>query len=187
MIRINLLGSHDVGRPDSPARRSGEIRELAATVVALAAVAAASALAVSEAWSFRVSARAIADEVAAADADRRANAAAAETLEAEEERHAILARQLEQLSRWRQSRPSAVRLLEAVSHGLPDELWLTELRQEAGATLLLGRTTRPATVFEFTSNLESSGWAAAPVEVAGIDVEGVGRFEIRVEGSTAEE
>lgn len=187
MNHINLIGGREAGAPDMRSRQPGGLRAVVSTVVAAAALVVAGTLAVSEALSIRRTTRAVSVALETAAADRREQAAAEETLAAAEERRATLSRRVAQLARWKRSRAAPFRMLDVVSRSMPDGLWLTDLRQETDALVLVGHATDPKPVFGFASNLESSGQLTLPVDVAGIDTAGAGRFEIRVVASAAEE
>ncbi|MYD71941.1 MAG: PilN domain-containing protein [Acidobacteria bacterium] len=187
MIRVNLIGRRRADAPGMRKEWQGGVWEVASTAMAVAALVAAAGLIVSEAWLLHRTAREVSDARKTVDADRRDQAVAAETLAAEEERRSTLARYVAQLSRWHKTRADLPRMLDTVSRSLPDGLWLTELRQEKEALFLAGRAARPAAVFEFADNLESSERVALPVEVANIDTVGGGRFELHVPAFAAEE
>lgn len=186
MIRINLI---DRRRTDASGMR-GEwpgVWDAASTATAVAMLVAAAGLVVSEAWLLRRTAQEVSSALRTVDADRREQAVAAETLAAAEERRSTLARHAAQLARWHETRSAPFRMLDTVSRSLPDSLWLTELRQEGDAVFLAGRAARPAAVFEFADNLESSEQVALPVEVANTDTAGGGRFELHVPAFAAGE
>lgn len=187
MNHINLLGGREAGAPDTRSRQPGDVREVGSTAIAVAALVVAGMLAVSEALSIRRTTQAVSVALETAAANRRDQAAAEETLAAAVEQRAALSRQVAQLARWKRSRAAPSRMLDVVSGSMPAGLWLTDLRQETDALVLVGHATDPEPVFGFASNLESSGQLALPVDVAGIDTAGAGRFEIRVVASAAEE
>lgn len=187
MNHINLIGGREAGAPDMRSRQRGGVREVVSTAVAAAALVVAGTLAVSEALSIRRTTQAVSAALETAAAERREQAATEETLADAVERRAALSRRVAQLARWERSRAAPSRLLDVVSRSMPDGLWLTDFRQEADALVLVGHATDAEPVFGFASNLESSGRLALPVDVAGIDTAGAGRFEIRVVASASEE
>ena len=187
MIRVNLVGRRRADASGMQGERQGGVWAVASTAIAVAVLVAAAGQVVSEAWLLRRTAQEVSGALKIADADRRKQAVAAETLAAEEERRSTLARQVAQLSRWRDTRSAAYLLLDTVSASLPDGLWLTELRQETDALFLAGRAARPAAVFEFADNLERSEQVALPVEVTQVDTVGGGRFELYVPAFAAVE
>ncbi len=187
MIRINLIGGGEADQAGKRVSRSRGVRDVAATLGAVVALAAATAYVAFDAWALRRTSVAVKRALAAADGDRQKRVAPVETLETEERRRAALERQVEQLSRWRATRGAPVGTFDAVSRSLPDGLWLTELRQDVDALVVAGRAARPAALFEFASNLEASGQVASPLEVVGTNAAGTGRFEIRAAPGAAME
>ena len=179
MIRINLIGEWEADPGARGVSRSRGVPDRAATLGAVVALTAAVAYVVSDAWSLRQTSVAVTRALAAAEVDRQEGTAPGEALEAEERRRAALAHQVEQLSGWYTTRAAPVGVFDAISRSLPDGLWLTDVRRDADAFVVAGRTARPAALFEFAGNLEASGQVASPLEVVGTDAAGTGRFEIR--------
>ena len=187
MIRVNLVGRRRADASGVQGEWRGGVWDAASTAIAVAVLVAAAGHVVSEAWLLRRTAREVSSALKVVDADRREQAVAAETLAAAEEQRSTLARHVAQLSRWHETRSAPSLMLDTVSGSLPDGLWLTELRQERDALFLAGRSDRPAAVFEFAGNLESSEQVALPVEVTNVDTVGGGRFELYVPAFAAEE
>ena len=77
-------------------------------------------------------------------------------------------------------------MLDQVSQNLPDSLWLTELRQDGNALVILGRAMTLTALSDFVANLELSGYFIPPVDLIDSqladEAEGqVVRFEVRAQ------
>ena len=121
--------------------------------------------------------RVVNEELASmADVVGRRNQFEAQTVE--------LARRVALIERLRGGQGGPVRLLDQVSRGLPEGVWLTELRQDGTDITIQGRATNLTVLSDFVVALESSGYFALPVELIDSQLEtqeagDVVRFELR--------
>ena len=84
----------------------------------------------------------------------------------------------------RAAQGAPVRLLDQVGRALPDDAWLTELRQRGDEVTLTGRVTGMTGLTALVAGLESSGYFPPPIEIVDSRWEGEGsaeavHFEIR--------
>lgn len=72
----------------------------------------------------------------------------------------------------RKGQGAPVRILDEISRALPEMLWLTELKQDAGGDLTIdGRCVTLTALSDFVGNLERSGFFRKPVEILDSQVE----------------
>ena len=127
--------------------------------------------------------RVVNEELASrADVVERRNQFEAQTVE--------LARRVALIERLRGGQGGPVRLLDQVSRGLPEGVWLTELRQDGNEITIQGQATSLTLLSDFVVALESSGFFALPVELIDGQVEtqdagDVVRFELRAVFTTS--
>ena len=103
-----------------------------------------------------------------------------------EAQSAELARRVALIEELRNGQSGPVRMLDQVSRGLPEGVWLTELRQEGANTTIQGRATNLTVLSDLVVALESSGYFALPVDIVDSQLEpqtegDVVRFELRAE------
>ena len=103
-----------------------------------------------------------------------------------ETRSAELARRVALIEELREGQGGPVRMLDQVSRGLPEGVWLTELRQEGADITVQGRATTLTVLSDLVVALEASGYFALPVEIVDSQLESqvageVFRFELRAE------
>ncbi len=84
---------------------------------------------------------------------------------------ALLQQRVALIEQLRKGQRSPVTLLDQVSKGLPDRLWLTEMKQAGADVTLEGRTTTLTALSDLIGNLESSGAFRKPVEIMNSEVE----------------
>ena len=161
MIRINLLSSAEdrTGFPNPSWR--GRVSAGGAAVLMAAAL-------VLVAW-WHWALRAEAAEVDRARADlaaslRRLAPAVAAVQDAEAQRDRLGAR-VAVIEALEFRRFAAVRMLDLLSHALPDGLWFSEVGEEAEGVIVRGHAATPATVSDYAGALEAAGDLGAPVEL----------------------
>ena len=103
-----------------------------------------------------------------------------------EAQSAELARRIALIEELRGGQGGPVRMLDQVSRGLPEGVWLTELRQEGANITIQGRATNLTVLSDLVVALESSGYFALPVDIVDSQLEpqtegDVVRFELRAE------
>ena len=103
-----------------------------------------------------------------------------------ETRSAELARRVALIEELRAGEAGPGRMLDEISRGLPDGVWLTELRQEGPDISIFGQATTLTALSDMVVALESSGYFVLPVEIIDGQLETqeageVVRFELRAE------
>ena len=103
-----------------------------------------------------------------------------------ETRSAELARRVALIEELRAGEAGPGRMLDEISRGLPDGVWLTELRQEGPDISIFGQATTLTALSDMVVALESSGYFMLPVEIIDGQLETqeageVVRFELRAE------
>jgi len=88
-----------------------------------------------------------------------------------EQRKSLLQQRVALIEELRQGQTAPVHMIDEVSRAVPDRLWLTEMKQDAGGLKIDGRTTSLTSLSDFVGNLESSGYFARPVEIVDSQVE----------------
>jgi type IV pilus assembly protein PilN len=168
MIRINLLTAERATA--GPSRFEG----LSAHRVHLLGVACLGLTAAGLGWWHLDTQRQIAQvEVAVqqATAERERLKAVLEQITQFEEQRTQLQQRVALIEQLRKGQRSPVTLLDQVSRGVPDRLWLTELKQVGADVTLEGRTTTLTALSDFIGNLEESGAFTRPVEILNSEVD----------------
>ncbi len=100
------------------------------------------------------------------------------------ERRAQLQLRVALIEDLRRRQVGPVQMLDQISGSLPDNLWLTELRQDGeDALVILGRAMTLTALSDFVANLERSGYFIPPVDLIDSQLEDqaegqVVRFEV---------
>lgn len=162
MIRINLLGSAEGRTADpDPAWRVWTIA-LGGPALGVAAVF----LMAWWSWALRAEAAEVSRALAAAEATLGSLAPAVEDMRAAEAQRDALGGRVGLLEELHARRQAAVRLLDRLRRDLPDDLWFSELREEAGRVVVRGHAATLAAVSDYAAALEAAGGFGAPVEIA---------------------
>lgn len=82
------------------------------------------------------------------------------------------------IEQLRQGQSSPVTLLDEISRGLPERLWLTQLKASGSDVFMEGRTTTLTALSDLIGNLESSSAFARPVEILDSNVETANEIEL---------
>ena len=103
-----------------------------------------------------------------------------------DERRAQLQLRVTLIEELRRGQVGPVQMLDQVSRNLPDSLWLTEMRQDGDALVILGRAMTLTALSDFVANLERSGYFIPPVDLIDSQLEDVAqgqvvRFEVRAQ------
>ena len=101
-----------------------------------------------------------------------------------EAQSAELARRVALIEQLREGQGGPVRMLDQISRGLPEGVWLTELRQEGADITIQGLATSLTVLSGLLIAMESSGYFALPIEIVDSQLESqavgeVVRFELR--------
>ena len=180
MIRINLMG---VDRGRTKPRLGIELGQK----VTLACSAIFVAVVVVVAWQWlalRTEMAGLDDQLRSVDEELAIMADVVERRNEFETQSIELARRVALIEELREGQGGPVRLLDQISRGLPEGLWLTELRQEGDDISVQGRATSLTVLSGWLVALESSGYFALPVEIIDSQLESetigeVVRFELR--------
>lgn len=134
------------------------------------------------AWTLRAEAAVISRALAEAEATLRNVSPAVERVRGLEKLRAELVELVAAVDELHGSRKTALQMLSPLSHGVPDDLWLSEVREESDGILLRGHAATLETVSQYIAALETTGAFDAPVEL--VDSQRGDReivdFEVRV-------
>ncbi len=161
MIRINLLasrgdrGAYLVARPSFRMAVVGGLATLIAVVV----------VSVWWTWTLRAEAADVSRALAEAEAALRSLSPAVERVRELEDRRADLLGRAGLIDRLRAGRTTTLRMLDWLSRGLPDGLWLSEVREQPDGVSVRGRASTLATVSDYVAALESARPFGAAVEL----------------------
>ena len=183
MIRINLMA---VERGRSTTRR---FRPEIGNKVTLACCAIFVAVLAVVVWQSRLAGRETArldDDLLDVNQELAAMADVVGRRNQFEARSTEMARRVALIEELRNGQSGPVRMLDQVSRGLPEGVWLTELRQEGANITIQGRATNLTVLSDLVVALESSGYFALPVDIVDSQLEpqtegDVVRFELRAE------
>lgn len=180
MIRINLLGQ--------PQERQRKTRRAAAVstesgqkiAVACSLILVLAGLGVGWwYWSLRQQGTRLADDIATAEQEVARLRSLIVQVEQFEARKAQLQQRVTLIEQLRRGQSGPVHMLDELSRGLPEMLWLVQLEQKGGDVLIDGQSTTLTALSDFVDNLSGSGWFKRPVEIVDSQVD-------RATGATAE-
>ena len=180
MIRINLLaGDRERSKPAVGIDLGQKVTVGCSVILVVTAVVIGWRF-----WSLRQDTFQLGQELAAADQEIQRLAPVLERVRMFEVQQAQLTERVELIEELRRGQSGPVQMLDAVSRGLPDGVWLLELRQDDDAVLVVGRATALTALSDFMANLEGSGQVMPPVEIVDSQLEEtpqgeVVRFELR--------
>ena len=169
MIRINLLAPERAYAK----RKSAGLPLAQRVTIACSLILVAAGLGVLWWWWAldRQSARIDADLAAAGRETARLKTliTQVETFETQKQQ---LQQRVALIEELRQGQSIPVHLLDQLSRALPEMLWLTDLKQDAGGELTIeGRCATLTALSDFVGNLEQSEYFARPVEIIDSQVE----------------
>jgi type IV pilus assembly protein PilN len=168
MIRINLL-SRERSRPRS--RKAPTEAGHKITVASTLILVGAGLVIGWWYWSLDQRASRISDELAAAEQETARLRTIIVLVQQFDQRKAQLQERVTLIEQLRKGQSGPVHLLDEVSRGLPDMLWLTALEQTGGDVSIEGRCTAYPSLSDFVANLQNSGWFTRPVEIVDSQVE----------------
>ncbi|MCX6552242.1 MAG: PilN domain-containing protein [Acidobacteria bacterium] len=173
MIRINLL-SQEKDKPRRRAATSSGSESGQKIVVACTLVLAVAVLSVAWwYWSLRKDATQLTDEIAAAEQETARLGTLIVQVQQFEARKGELQQRVSLIEQLRRGQSGPVHLLDEVSRGLPEMLWLTQLEQKGSDVTIEGRCTSNMSLSDFVDNLAKSGWFKKPVEIVDSQLEQV--------------
>jgi type IV pilus assembly protein PilN len=161
MIRINLLA---VERERSKKRIA--IPAAHRTTIAASLILLVTALIVGWwFWSLRVQSAQIDADIAKAEIETQQLRSVLTQVQKFEARKAQLQQRVSLIEQLRKGQGAPVRILDEVSKGLPDRLWLTDMTQKDAEFTFTGMTDQMTAVSDFIANLEATKWFKRPVEI----------------------
>jgi len=122
-------------------------------------------------WSVRQESARLTDEIQRAQQEAQSLRSVLQQVQQFEQRKSLLQQRVALIEELRQGQTAPVHMIDEVSRAVPDRLWLTERKQDAGGLKIDGRTTSLTSLSDFVGNLESSGYFARPVEIVDSQVE----------------
>ena len=182
MIRINLMAV-ERGRTT---RRFGTELANKVTLVCGAIFVAVVAIVVWQLLSVRAETARLDEQLRLVNQDLASMSDVVERRNEFEAQSAELARRVALIEELRDGQGGPVRMLDQISRGLPEGVWLAELRQEADVITIQGRATSLTVLSDLVVAMESSGYFTLPVEIVDSQLEpeaagDVVRFELRAE------
>ena len=161
MIRINLLAAEP--RPEDPSRTA--LGPRTATAVGVVVLAGALGLVLRDGLAVRGETRRLDARTRVLDGQLAGLDGVPAQREEVERRRADLARRVALNEALRAAQGAPARLLDQVGRLLPDDVWLTELRQRRDQVTLTGRAMGMTGLTELVAGLESSGFFPPPIEI----------------------
>ena len=116
-------------------------------------------------WTLRAEGVEMSQALADAEAVLRNLAPAVDDARDAEARRADLRGRLSLIEELHERRYAAVRMLDRLSRGLPDDLWFSEVREENGVVVVRGFAATLTSVSDYAAALEATGAFGVPVEV----------------------
>lgn len=167
MIRINLIGvTHEPPKLRDTSAAGQKV------TVACSLILAVTGLVIGWwYWSLRNQSVRLDQEVASAQQEVTRLQGVLQQVAQFEARRAQLQLRVNLIEQLRQSQSGPVHILDEISRGLPDRLWLTELTQEGDVITITGRATSLTALSDFIGNLEGSVYFKKPVEIINSQVE----------------
>jgi type IV pilus assembly protein PilN len=167
MIRINLLSAERERGKRRPAFQLAQRLTLACSLILVA-----TGLGIGWwYWSLAQQSVRLDEEIGAAQKETQVLRGLIQQVEQFEQRRGQLQQRVALIEQLRTGQSGPVHLLDQISRSLPDLLWLTELKQQAGIVTIAGRCTAMTSLSDFVSNLEASGVFRRPVEILDSQVE----------------
>jgi len=172
MIRINLLGS-DRDRPKKRERvassfdASGQKITLACTLILVVGAAGVAWWY----WSLQRESTRLADDLAYAQQESQRLRTTIVQVQQFEDQKAQLMQRVALIEQLRKGQSGPVHMLDEISRGLPEAMWLTQLDQKGPELTIEGRCIALTSLSDFVGNLEASGWFKKPVEIVDSQIE----------------
>ncbi len=170
MIRINLLATE---REKQPRKKSGIAFDIGQKVTLLSSlILVATVLGIGWWWWMldRESARLTSDIASAERETARLKTILSQVATFEKQKQQLQER-VKLIEELRRGQTGPVHMIDELSKAMPEMLWLTELKQDAGDVTIEGRCTTLTALSDFVGNLERSGYFKRPVEILDSQVE----------------
>ena len=170
MIQINLL-------PVREARRRADLRNwlLALGISAVSVLV----ICVSGHQLLRLDLKETRSDIAAAEQQLKAFEAQRQQIEEYKARKAEIVRKLDVITRLERGRAGPVRMLEELSHRIPERVWLTELSSADGQLNLKGSSLDNELVARFLTALEASPYLNG-VDLVGTELQQIGDLKVNI-------
>jgi type IV pilus assembly protein PilN len=136
-------------------------------------------------WSLRTLSAQLDEDISRAEVETKQLRTVLQQVQKFETRKAQLQQRVTLIEQLRKGQSGPVHLLDEISKGVPDRLWLITMTQRATEFTIEGQTTSLTSLSDFVSNLEASNWFKRPVEIVDSTVQpnaqsgDVVRFTIR--------
>lgn len=166
MIRVNLLGSV----PLAP-RRIWLPADQNAAAAGLAMLMVTAAIVGGWWWQTERAQRAVNADIVSAQADLTRLKTVATLVDRSVARKLELTERLGLIDRLHRTQRAPVELLETISRGVPDGLWLLELKQVGTALQIEGRAISLTALTDFVERLQTSGKFARPIDIVTTNME----------------
>lgn len=161
MIRIDLLAAPE----ERAAYRDADRLPWIAVVGGLATMLAVLASVVWWTWTLRREAAEVSRGLAGAKAALETLAPAVDRLRDAEALRADLLGVVNLLEELHERRATTLRMLDSMARVLPDDLWLSEVREESDGVFVRGHAATRAAVSDYVAALEAAGPFGAPVDL----------------------
>jgi type IV pilus assembly protein PilN len=116
-------------------------------------------------WALRVQSAQLDEDIAKAETQTKQLRSVLAQVQKFETRKAQLQQRVTLIEQLRKGQSGPVHLLDELSKGVPDRLWLITMTQKATEFTIEGQTTSLTSLSDFVSNLEASDWFKRPVEI----------------------
>ena len=163
MIRINLLATErERSKKKAVTFQAGQKLVILGSLILVAA-------ALFVGWRFWSLSRESSDldaEIAAAQKETARLRSIIQQVQQFEQAKAQLQQRVTLIEELRRGQTGPVHMLDQISRALPPMLWLTELKQAGGSSVVIdGRATTLTGLSDFVSNLEASGYFKRSIEI----------------------
>lgn len=162
MIRINLLTTDRAKTVKAPAVMPEARRvTLGASLVLLVTVLGLGWWF----WSLQQDSRLLDIDIASAETETKQLRAVLTKVQKFEARKAQLQQRVTLIEQLRKGQTAPVRVLDQISHSVPDRLWLADMKQAGSEFTLDGYATTMTALSDFVASIEDTKWFKKPVEI----------------------
>lgn len=116
-------------------------------------------------WSLHSTSKQVDEEIGRAEVESQQLRSVLAQVQKFETQKAQLQQRVTLIEQLRRGQSGPVHMVDEVSRAVPDRMWLTELSQKGDELTISGMTTALTGVSDFVSNLGSSAWFKAPVDI----------------------
>jgi type IV pilus assembly protein PilN len=122
-------------------------------------------------WSLSQQSTRVDEDIAKAELETQQLRAVLEKVRSFETQKAQLQQRVTLIEQLRRGQTGPVHVLDEISKGLPERLWLTEMSQKGDDFTISGQTTSLSDLSDFVAALEGSTWFKKPVDIINSEVE----------------